>query len=287
MCLCARVCTSTCVSVCALTPILLELRIPEPEAGPAPLLPTPHPPCLQRGRCPGTLVSAEKRTSKVRTAAQQPVNVSPTTPLAAEPARISSDHPSLWDRAHASEGPATWPEPQFPHPPSKSDSFMKVLGPAGGSRHSQPLAGLQYGKPSNEKKTEVAETSRPAEVTQASGLGHEWALSWDGHRTRAWGGDRRARPKEWQCPGQARGREEMDSGLQPRPRGLWAQPPPLPRPGRPPNTQPGYRKGAGRPLSKCRCRCFPPITVSPRASYKFTFCSGRSFIWSLRARPRL
>ena len=73
----------------------------------------------------------------------------------------------------------------------------------------------------------MAETSRPAEVTQASGLGHEWAFSWGGHRTRAWGGDHRVRPKEWQCPGQARGREETDSGLQPRPRGLGASGPSL------------------------------------------------------------
>lgn len=120
------------------------------------------------------------------------------------------------------------PSLSFPIHPSKSDSFMKVLGPAGGSRHSQPLAGLQYGKPSNEKKTEMAETSRPAEVTQASGLGHEWALSWGGRRTRAWGGDHHVRPKEWQCPGQARGRAETDSGLQPRPRGLGASGPSLP-----------------------------------------------------------
>ena len=30
--------------------------------------------------------------------------MSPTAPLAADPARISSAHPSRWDRAHASEG---------------------------------------------------------------------------------------------------------------------------------------------------------------------------------------
>lgn len=65
----------------------------------------------------------------------------------------------------------------------------------------QPLAGLQYGNPSNEKKTEAAETG-PATVTQASGLVHEWALSWGGHSARAWGGGICAGPKEWQCPGQ-------------------------------------------------------------------------------------
>lgn len=65
----------------------------------------------------------------------------------------------------------------------------------------QPLTGLQSGNPSNEKKTEAAETS-PATVTQASSLVHEWALSWDGHRVRAWGGDIRVRLKEWQSPGQ-------------------------------------------------------------------------------------
>lgn len=65
----------------------------------------------------------------------------------------------------------------------------------------QPLAGLQYGNPSNEKKTEVAETG-PATVTQASGLVDEWALSWGGRRARAWGGDICVGPKEWQCPGQ-------------------------------------------------------------------------------------
>ena len=61
--------------------------------------------------------------------------------------------------------------------------------------------GLQDGNPSNEKKTDVAETG-PAAVTQASVLGHEWALSWGSRRARAWGGDLQLGPRN----GSARGR---------------------------------------------------------------------------------
>lgn len=67
----------------------------------------------------------------------------------------------------------------------------------------QPPAGLQYGNPSNERKTEALGAGLAA-GTRASGLVHEWALSWGGCRARARGGEIRARPKEWQCHGQAR-----------------------------------------------------------------------------------
>lgn len=42
---------------------------------------------------------------------------------------------------------------------------------------------------------------------------HEWALSWGGRRARAWAGEVRARQRERQCPGQARGRQERGAAF--------------------------------------------------------------------------
>lgn len=139
--------------------------------------------------------------------------------------------------------------------------------------------GLQDGNPSNEKKTDVAETG-PAAVTQASVPGHEWALSWGGRRARAWGGDHRLGPSN----GSARGRpgaRRRGTGPTAPASGLGASRPNLLPPGPPtmaPDTKPGCRKGTSRSRSKCHCPCFSPVITSPRANYRFTCCSARAFI---------
>ena len=121
----------------------------------------------------------------------------------------------------------------LPLGPGKPDSSVKMLGPMGSwaavrlaafgrASWTQPAAGLQYGNPSNERKTEAA-------GTRASSLVHEWALSWGGCRARA----PVEIPKHGQRSGSAPGRPR--AGQQPSALawGLGVQPPRAPHPGRP------------------------------------------------------
>lgn len=149
----------------------------------------------------------------------------------------------------------------------------------------QPPVGLRSGNPSNEKKTEVAETS-PAAVTQASA----WCMNGPFHGAAAERGPGPERFVRGRGRGSARGRPgagrrgERPSAPTSGPRSLRTQASASsPSTSWTPPRHPAWLPAAG---SKGHCRCLAPIITSPRDHYKFTFCSARAFMRSLRGRPR-